>query len=562
MGTSGNNPGFKVFSISTTIRNPRRNTEFLEVLKEFDDKDLSVEVKDEIYYELIRRGIYKFTKLDSIIKEKYKDGIILSDAEIKRIINDNPQKTGDEGRVMTQIRALKDTGLVSLKGNSRKLLHLKITKLGESLINGEDSENVYTKAMIGLHAKNPQRTTIYNKARPFLNTLFVIDELNKHYENEKGLLWHEFAIFVLSMKDCDYKKVVNRIIEYREKFGNKVSQPYLEEYLYDVVGVNRIQFRSILKDYADDVFRKFDMTGLLVASGFGENLYIRYNDYNKSKVKSILEEYKNYEFKEFSSDEEYFNYLSNIYLPWEQSEEVKKELVLSKSSLLGVSIDENDSLDKQLSKLDNIHNKRIFDSSVERYDMPLIKEELLMLGKNKDERSRFNDIPEPVRLEWLIALATAKIYGAEYVKPNLSLDERGIPKSFASGGMADIEFITDEIYCLIEVTLQQDYKQQLNNETTSISDHLKQLITEKEKFSLLIAPRIHDRVAEFFKFITMVERLMVVGLTIEYYVNMIETNPTIERFKNIVKNLSEKMCGNDGTTKYCDYMNRFKINET
>lgn len=562
MGTSGNNPGFKVFSISTTIRNPRRNTEFLEVLKEFDDKDLSVEVKDEIYYELIRRGIYKFTKLDSIIKEKYKDGIILSDDEIKRIINDNPQKTGDEGRVMTQIRALKDTGLVSLKGNSRKLLHLKITKLGESLINGEDSENVYTKAMIGLHAKNPQRTTIYNRARPFLNTLFVIDELNKHYENEKGLLWHEFAIFVLSMKDCDYKKVVNRIIEYREKFGNKVSQPYLEEYLYDVVGVNRIQFRSILRDYADDVFRKFDMTGLLVASGFGENLYIRYNDYNKSKVKSILEEYKNYEFKEFSSDEEYFNFLSNIYLPWEQSEEVKRELVLSKSSLLGVSIDESDSLDKQLSKLDNIHNKRIFDSSVERYDMPLIKEELLMLGKNKDEKSKFNDIPEPVRLEWLIALATAKIYGAEYVKPNLSLDERGIPKSFASGGMADIEFITDEIYCLIEVTLQQDYKQQLNNETTSISDHLKQLITEKEKFSLLIAPRIHDRVAEFFKFITMVERLMVVGLTIEYYVNMIETNPTIERFKNIVKNLSEKMCGNDGTTKYCDYMNRFKINET
>ena len=194
--------------------------------------------------------------------------------------------------------------------------------------------------------------------------------------------------------------------------------------------------------------------------------------------------------------------------------------------------------------------------------MSLIKEELLMLGKNKDERSKFNDIPEPVRLEWLIALATAKIYGAEYVKPNLSLDERGIPKSFACGGMADIEFITDEIYCLIEVTLQQDYKQQLNNETTSISDHLKQLITEKEKFSLLIAPRIHDRVAEFFKFITMVERLMVVGLTIEYYVNMIETNPTIERFKNIVKNLSEKMCGNDGTTKYCDYMNRFKINET
>lgn len=559
MGTSGNNPGYKVFSISTTIRNPRRNTEFLEVLKEFDDMDLTNDVKDEIYYELIRRGIYKFNKLDSIIKEKYKDGIILTDSEIKRIINDNPQKTGDEGRVMTQIRALKDTGLVSLSGNSRHLLHLKLTKLGLNLINGYDSENVYTKAMVGLHANNPQRFTIYNKARPFLNTLFVIKELNKHYQNEKGLLWHEFAVFVLSMKDCNYKKVVSKIIEYREQYEHQIVQPILEDYLYNEVGVNRIQFRSILKDYADDVFRKFDMTGLLVSSGFGENVYIRFNDYNKMKVESLLEEYSDYQFETFTTDEEYFNFLSNIKLPWEESEEVKREIIQSKVELLGVNVNDSDSLDKQLSQLDNIHNKRIFDSSISNYELELIKEELLMLGKNKDNRSKFNDIPEPVRLEWLIALATAKIYGAEYVKPNLTLDEKGIPKSFASGGMADIEFITDELYCLIEVTLQQDYKQQLNNETTSISDHLKQLKTEKEKYSLLIAPRIHDRVAQFFKFITMVERLSVVALTIEYYVNMIETNPTIEKFRNVIKYLNEKMCGESGTTAYCDFINNFRI---
>ena len=557
MGTSGNNPGYKVFSISTTIRNPRRNTEFLEVLKNFDNEDLTNEVKDNIYYELIKHGIYKFNKLDSIIKEKYKNGVVLSDEEIKRIIDDNPQKTGDEGRVMTQIRALKDTGLVSLGGN-RAMQHLKITKLGKALIDGYDSENVYTKAMVGLHANNPQRTTIYNKSRPFLNTLFVINEINQHYESNKGILWHEFAAFILPMKDCDYEKTAKDIIDYREKFGHKINQSWLENYMFNIVGVNRIQFRSILKDYADDVFRKFDMTGLLVSSGFRENTYIRFNEYNDTKVKSILKEYAGYKFQSFSSDDEYYDYLYEINLPWEESEEVKKEIIISKQKILGVTVNSEESLDQQLSDLDSIHNKRIFDSSVEEFEFNLLKNELLLLSRNRGDESEFKDVPEPVRLEWLVALITAKRFGSKYIKPNLSLDEKGIPKSFATGGMADIEFISEKLYCLIEVTLQQDYKQQLNSETTSISDHLKQLDTDKEKCSLLIAPRIHDRVAEFFVFVTMFDQLMITAMTIEYYVDMVNEDATIDSFADAIKEMNNYMCQRNVEEKYCDYMNRYR----
>ena len=39
--------------------------------------------------------------------------------------------------------------------------------------NNDNIENVYSKAMIGLHANNPQRITIFNESRPFLNLLFV-----------------------------------------------------------------------------------------------------------------------------------------------------------------------------------------------------------------------------------------------------------------------------------------------------------------------------------------------------------------------------------------------------
>lgn len=557
MGRSGNNPGYKVFSISTTIRNPRRNTEFLEILREFDNTQLTSETKNKIYVELIRNGIYKVNNLDNAIKEKYEKGILLTNDEIYKIIKENPQKTGDEGRIMTQIRALKDTGLVNLIGSRNKKL-LQITPLGKKLLNNENVEDVYAKAMIGLHANNPQRTTIYNKACPFLNTLFMINEVNQLLENEKGILWHEFAVFVLSMKDCDYQKVAKLIVENRKKNKNEINKVYLENYLYNIAYVNKVEFRSILRDYADDVYRKFNMTGLLDTSGFGKNTYVRFDRYNLSKVKSILEKYSNYQYKEFANTDEYTEYLTNIVLPWEKSDDIKRQIIEDKKKNLNVEIDENVSLDNQIKQLDSINNKRVFEHCVDNMDRERIKKELIILSRNSNQKSEFEAIPEPVRLEWLIALMTAKIYGAKYVKPNLVLDNQGIPKSHATGGMADIEFITEEFYCLIEVTLQRDYKQQENNETTSISDHLRNLDVPQEKGSILIAPRIHNRVVDYFNFCSFKNKLAILAVTIELYIEMIEKNLKIEELKEEFDKMNEKMMNTD-LKEYCDWINNYRI---
>ena len=324
MGTAGNKPGFKIYSINTTIRNPRRNTEFLEILKEFNKQQLTAKTKEKIYFELIRNGIYQVNNLENSIKEKYKDNILLTDDEILEIIKNNPQKTGNRGRLMTQIRALKDTGLLTLQGKRNKPV-MEISYLGEKLLNNDNIENVYSKAMIGLHANNPQRKTIFNESRPFLNLLFTI---NKKIENNKGILWHEFAFFVLSMKDCNYKKVVEDIIEYRNLFKNEINTIYLENYIYNIVGIdNKIKVDSILTDYADDVYRKFNMTGLVYSHGFANNTYISFTPYYIEKVKSILEKYKNYKFNHFNTTEEYMDYLNNIELPWENSDEIKKKVI-------------------------------------------------------------------------------------------------------------------------------------------------------------------------------------------------------------------------------------------
>lgn len=557
MGTSGNRPGFKIYSISTTIRNPRRNTEFLEILKGFDKQKLTNETKEKIYFELIRYGIYQVNNLDSSIRDKYEENELLTDEEIRKIIKDNPQKTGNPGRIMTQIRALKDTGLLSLQGK-RNSPTMEISALGQKLLDNENIENIYSKAMIGLHAYNPQRRAIFNESRPFLNLLFVINELNKKVINNKGIRWHEFAFFVLSMRDCDYKRATEEIIKYREIYKNTVNREYLEDYIYNKLYLNEVKFDSILQDYADDVYRKFNMTGLVYAHGFGENTYISFTPYYIEKVNSILEEYKDYKFEHFASINEYMNYLDEINLPWENSDEIKKKIIENQKETLNVEVNDKDSLDEQMEKLNNIYNKRVFDNFVEKIDKEKIVKELILLSRNKGEKSEYSDIPNSVRLEWLIALFTAKIYGAKYVNPNLILDNDGIPKSFAPGGMADIEFSTDELCCLIEVTLMRDYKQQLNSETTSIADHLTSLNTSKNKCSIMIAPFVHYRVVSFFKFTNIDFSTTIVASTIEHYIKSIENSHSISEFINFINELKAKLHEQESKI-YCDEINSTRI---
>lgn len=556
MGTAGNRPGYKVYSISTTIRNPIRNTEFLEILKLFDGFTLTRIVKKKIYIELIRHGVYHVTNVENYIKNKYEDNELLTDEEVMDIINNNPQRTGDEGRLMTQIRALKDTGLLTLE-NNRNSPTMRISKFGNALLNGENIENIYAKAMIGLHSKNPQRTTIYNRARPFLNLLFVINELNNRIKGNKGILLHEFSTFVLSMKDCNYKKAVDEIIKYRNQFKNEKNKVYIENYLYNIVGVNHISYDS-LGDYEDDVYRKFNMTGLIYRHGFGTNTYISFTPYYLEKINSIIEKYKDYSFKDFTDTQEYMDYLYNIELPWEKSDDIKRKVIENQQKALEVEINENDSLDVQMEKLNNIYKRKVFENFAKDIKEEQIIEELVSLSRNNLDNTKYKSIPAPVRLEWFIALYMAKKYGATYVKPNLVLDNNGIPKSFAPGGTADIEFVTEEMYCLVEVTLMRDYKQQLNSETTSIADHLDMVKEYKEKCSLLIAPIIHYRVVQFFKYINSISENSIVASSIEHYINSTKENNDKEEFISFIKESKHLMMENN-EKYYCDIINTEKV---
>ena len=533
-GRSGNRKGYKVFSINTTIRNPKRNRDFLTVFQPYDGKLFDDDCSYAYLFELIKKGIYQVSEISSEIKEKWANDIDLSPDEIRQAIVDNPQATGLHGRVMTQLRSLKDQGFLMFTKDSSGDYIITITKLGKDIIdNIIDPTITYTKAMLGMHANSPIRVAQLNQSRPFLNTLFVIDEVNKRWEalghHPKGILMHEFGAFVLSMRDCDYKTCAENIIQYRQKHKKEAKRQPLEQYL-KANGILPINFDSLTRDYPDEVFRKFEMTGLLVKHGGFGYVYINFSKYNYSKVEAIMKVYKDYYFNVFSNIPEYYAFLEQQTIPWENDEFIRKKIVEEKAKVLGMTMNPDNTLEQNEEQLDRIFFTHSLEKAVKRYDYPFISSELLILAKRKREKSKLEDIPEPLCLEYLLALYFGKRYGLNGLISNIIYDEDGLPLHCAPGGKSDIIYHNKSGSYILEPTMLTSRQQQQNNETTNIVRHVKE---EESKTNLkyrvmMIAPNVHSDVADFFQFKAIRDEVKITPLTIERTIGLLNDSDTLQ----------------------------------
>lgn len=563
-GRSGNRKGYKVFSINTTIRNPKRNRDFLTLFQPFDGKVFDDECSYAYLYELIKKGVYQVSDISSEIKEKWNNDIDLSPKEIRRAIDDNPQATGLHGRVMTQIRSLKDQGFLMFEEYKRGLYIITITKLGKDLINNIiDPTVTYTKVMLGMHANSPVRVKLLNQSRPFLNTLFVIHEVNKRWSElgyqPKGILMHEFGTFVLSMKDCDYQSCAEKIIKYRLKNRYEAKRVQLEKHLRDE-GVLPIQYNSLVRDYPDEVFRKFEMTGLLVKHGQFAYIYIDFSNYNHAKVEAILKAYKDYGFHQFGSNSEYYAFMESQSIPWEADVFIRKKIVEEKAKVLGMTMNPSNTLEENEEQLDRIFYTHSLQKAVNRYDCDFINRELLVLAHRIKGKSTLEDIPEPLRLEYLLALYFGKKYGLEGLISNIIYDEEGLPLHCAPGGKSDIIFHSKLGSYILEPTMLTSRQQQQNSETTNIVRHVKE---EESKTNLkyrvmMIAPCVHDDVADFFQFKAIREDVKITPVTIERTVGLFMDSETLQllgiNYDEILQLLK-----NSSVAIYTNEMNSYRV---
>lgn len=488
-----------IFSFDTTIRNPQRNIDFLQIIDKIDGKELNEKTLLIYWNEAIGKGIYRPLKISAETRHKLLIGEGLSEGEVKQIMQDNPQKVGSElygfkRRAISHFKALHSQLLLNLEAKSNIVL---LSKIGRELLNRpHDVQNIYTKILLGIHFGSSLRKD-NNRARVFLNTIFVIDLLKKEWskrgKESKGILKHE-CLFVLGMKDCDYKKCVNEILKYREIYGRNENKKYIENYWVEN-HLKHLKYET-LKTYVDEVFRKFAMSGLIIARHY----YYDFSAFEHKKIESILQYYRDYAFMDFSDIYEYIDFVHNIKLPWLENNEVRKQIATQKAQELHIALNDCDFNDLALleNKLNQTFYKQTLTSKIESSHIDTLLNELRILASMTQEKSSLEYIPEPLRLEYLLALILGKKYGSKHLESNLIYNEHGEPLSYAPAGKTDLRYENFSF----EATMIKNRNQQLNSETTSIARHFYEYKkqTALEQRAALIAPYIHWDIALFFKF--------------------------------------------------------------
>ncbi|MBO7381208.1 MAG: hypothetical protein J6U05_06025, partial [Neisseriaceae bacterium] len=262
-----------------------------------------------------------------------------------------------------------------------------------------------------------------------------------------------------------------------------------------------------------------------------ENIYYDFSEFNIKKVEAILEYYKDYKFETFNNAEEYVNFLENVTLPWIDNIEVRKEVIKNKAEKLQLNVKKLDFSDLEIleDNLDRQFYSKSLRKVIDDIELDNIYDELEILIQNSDTKSSMENIPEPLRLEYLLALVFGKKFGSEQLFSNLIYNENGVPISYAPAGKVDLEYKD----FLIEATMIKNRSQQLNSETTSIARHMyeKRKQKENELRTMLIAPFIHWDVALFFKFCTKEFESKLAPLTIKKFLEIIKSSNDLNEFK-------------------------------
>ena len=157
--------------------------------------------------------------------------------------------------------------------------------------------------------------------------------------------------------------------------------------------------------------------------------------------------------------------------------------------------------------------------------MEKLYKELEILAQISQDKSIYDEIPEPLRLEYILALIFGKKFGNERLVSNLIYNENGLPLSYAPAGKVDLEYKD----FLIEATMIKNRNQQLNAETTSVARHMyeKKKKSKVELRTMLIAPTIHWDVALFFKFCTKEFDSKLAPLSIAKFIEIIKNSQKI-----------------------------------
>lgn len=494
---------YKPLLFTTTLRNPERLKWFLGVLKIYNGQVLNDSLAGKIAGEVIRAGLYKPTKTSAIIKKKIGLKEPLTDAEVKKVLKENPQNHKEAGfskgwasRFDTWFKIAKELGFVYYKNGEK----IRFSDIGLMLVDEEHPEfeqQAFLNAFVKYQSNNPFRRVL-NENSPLILLLNVIKKINADKDfNGTGISKLELPL-VIFWKDNDSEKLYQLIKRIRKDYGYTPSWEVIVDVCIKEImkgDFKKFDPKSIMVDYPDEFIRKMRLTGLISLRGGGRFIDINKNE--QAKVDYALSNYSTY--KKYTTEETYFDYMSSI----------DKNLISSVAK--PVSVGERD---KFLAKW------------VGAYPWDKIKEEMLNLANKKltnDEVLKY--LSNPIRLEFLVALTIKSKFPNIKVIPNYPYDDEGLPTSTAAGvgDKGDIECYENINGILVEVTMSEGRIQTVM-EVWPISRHLEEFRKNVEKsMCYFVAPSIFKDTIRQIDFVKEKEKLPIFPKTIEEFLAHIES---------------------------------------
>jgi hypothetical protein len=498
-------PKYKPLLFTTTMRNPERLKDFLAVFYEYNGEILTNQIIEKIAMNLIKVGLYQPVNVSDVIKNKWKQDIELSNQETEKVFLDNPQSHKEAGfdkgwasRFDTWFKISKELGFVYYWQNQK----IEFSKSGRMLLDRDNPQNeqlIFANAFAKYHRDNPFRR-ILNSNTPLVLLVKTINLLNEDTNfNSTGVSKKEIPL-LLCWRDDNAENLYKTIKEIRKKHGFNPSNEIILEYCDNLLDDIKRDEKSILVDYPDDFIRKMRLTGLISIRGGGRFIDINKNE--KNAVEFLIKNYSSYQ--KFNNEKDFFNFIGVVDYDFINTFTISKSPVKT--------------------------SKKELEKWIEYYQWETIKSEMISLSKNKssqDDILKF--IEEPLRLEFLTTLAILKKLPHVTVKPNFISDDEGLPTSFASGGIPDIECSEEKETVLVEVTLLTGTQQHIR-ESYSIQRHLEDFLNKGQKaYSLFISPKVFIDTCRNAKFIKYQYNHEVKILDIELFLSQLESQNSLRK---------------------------------
>lgn len=506
----------KVWSISTTLRNPERIRNFLIALKDLEGQKWNQETQKAFQINLIKYRFYGYgnAQFENTLSSEQKDifcninyDLTFSEAE-DIFYSKNYEDPAMRGR--TSFKPLEKMGVAFVINGK-----ITITSLGEYILSDNyDLGNFFFKSFVKWQYPNPLDNDFNNpeihNIKPFIGILHLIREVNKlcvqNNIKAKGISKTEFEIFGSSLlKYSDIKKFAKNIIAFRlqyEKYQTEIEKKnYIDlirkSFLSDYTNIN---FNN-LKDYTDNTIRYFRLTRYITVRGGG--FYIDLEPRRMIEIQKLLDT-DDASAKEFTRDE-YIVYMSDInqpILPWEEKNELLKiyhstlDDIRNIESLMLIATYPFSLENKEIGYLKSeIEKLREYRHKLQNIELKQQLQDISQIDEVIDKLTniRNQDLKPSIALEKYITHALNIINDAKEIKANSILSDDNDFIFTAPANKPDIECFYESFNSVCEVTMLTN-RDQWHNEGQPVMRHFRDfesVSSHKENYCLFVAPAMH-----------------------------------------------------------------------